>query len=56
MSTMLEAMIAYSTALLQAMSNWLSAEPMLYLFGAIVGCFAVNTLLRSILIPPYKNN
>lgn len=45
---LLQAMIAYSTALLQALGNWLSAEPMIYLFGAVVGCFVINMLLSII--------
>lgn len=43
--TILQGMIAYSTAMLQALSNWLSAEPIIYLFGVIVGCFVINMLL-----------
>lgn len=47
-TTLLQAMIAYSTALLQAISDWLSAEPMIYLFGAVVGCFVINMILSLI--------
>lgn len=50
---LMQMMIAYSTALLQALNQWLSAEPMIYLFGAIVGCFVINMFLSIICFRRY---
>lgn len=44
----MQAMIAYSTAMLQALSEWLSAEPMLYLFALVLGAFVINTIFSII--------
>lgn len=48
MSATMQAMIAYSTAMLQALSDWLSAEPMLYLFAMVLGAFVINTIMSLI--------
>ena len=44
----MQAMITYSTAMLQAISNWLSAEPMIYVFGLLLGAFVINFILSFI--------
>lgn len=46
--TAFNAMITYSTSLMSAISEWLSAEPMIYIFGVLVGCFVINTILSLI--------
>lgn len=48
MSSTLQAMITYSTELLQSISAWLSAEPMIYFVGALMGCFVINTVFSLI--------
>ena len=45
---MMQMMIAYSTAMLEAISEWLSAEPMIYVFGLLMGAFVINFILTLI--------
>ena len=45
---MMQMMIDYSTAMLQALGSWLSAEPMIYLFGCVVGVFVINIIFSLI--------
>lgn len=45
---MMQMMIAYSTAMLEAISQWLSAEPMIYVFGLLCGAFVINFILTLI--------
>ena len=47
-TTLIQAMITYSTAMLQAISDWLSAGPMLLMFGLICGAFVINFILTFI--------
>lgn len=44
-SELIQAMIAYSTAMLEALGTWLSAGPMLLFFGLICGAFVINFIL-----------
>ena len=37
-------MIDFSIALLQAVSQWLASEPIIYLFGMIVFCFLLKAV------------
>lgn len=36
---MMESMIAFSVAMLEAVATFLGSEPIIYLFGMIVFCF-----------------
>ena len=45
---MMQDMITYSTAMLEAISDWLSAEPMIYLFGMLCGAFVINLILSFV--------
>lgn len=41
-------MIEFSTAMLQAVANFLGSEPVIYLFGMVIFCFlckGIKTLL-----------
>lgn len=37
-------MIAYTTALLDVLADWLISEPIIYLFGLCCGCFVIKMI------------
>ena len=41
---MMSDMIDYTTELLRVISVWLGSEPIIYLFGVVVGCFVIKML------------
>lgn len=45
MSSTMQIMIAYTTAILENISSWLCAEPMIYFTGMLIGCFVINMIL-----------
>lgn len=45
---MMQQMISYTTAVLEAVGTWLGTEPIIYLFGLICGAFVLN-MLKSII-------
>ena len=45
---MMSDMISYSTAMLQAIAEFLGTPPMLYLFGLVCGCFVIKMMLSLI--------
>lgn len=42
---MMSDMISFTTQVLGCISDFLASEPIIYLFGCIVGCFVVKMLI-----------
>lgn len=42
---MLNSMLSYSTAMLSAIAEFLSSEPMIYIFGMLVLVFVVKIII-----------
>lgn len=41
---MMQQMISYTTAVLEAVGAWLGTEPIIYIFGLICGAFVLNMI------------